>query len=46
MNRVLGVSQPKSVAQLALGDTKGALKTQDEFTSTFPIISQTRSVVE
>ena len=46
MNRLLGVSQAKSVAQWAFGDTEGALNTQDEFTSTFPIISQTHSVVE
>jgi hypothetical protein len=46
MNKQLGLSQLKSVAQYVSGDAEGALKTQDDFTSSFLFIAQSRSAVE
>ena len=36
------VSQVKSAVQAICGDTEGARKTQDNFTKSFPVISQLR----
>ena len=41
-----GISQVKSAMQLVLGNTEGALKTQDNFTRSFPVVSQVRARVE
>ena len=41
-----GLSQVKSIIQFCCGDTKGAKKTQDNFTQVCPIISQLRAVGE
>ena len=40
------VSQLKSAIQAICGDTKGARKTQDNFTKSFPLISQFRAARE
>jgi hypothetical protein len=41
-----GISQVKSVVQLAFGDTEGARRTQDNFLKECPIVSQITSVVQ
>ncbi|ESO95417.1 hypothetical protein LOTGIDRAFT_160555 [Lottia gigantea] len=41
-----GVSQAKSLVQLACGDTEGAKRTQENFTKQCPGVSQIRSLVE
>ena len=46
MSLLPGISQLKSIVQLATGDVNGALKTQEDFFQTCPVVSQVTGCVQ